>query len=74
MAQVTGAPTSGDDALAAYLKKLEGRIARLEQEQARGITYRDGTRIRVNIGLQTNGTYGIRIWDAAGTLQYTQTW
>lgn len=55
----------------------EGRqVQKLQADAARD--YREfydaaGTR-RTRIGRQTDGKYGIRIWDSGGVLQIDQTW
>lgn len=37
-------------------------------------SFHDGTRERVRIGEQSDGKFGVRIWDSAGTLQVNDTW
>jgi len=35
--------------------------------------WHDGTRTRVAIGKQTDGKYGLRVWDSAGVLTFDHT-
>ena len=47
------------------------------QDAAAGSTYKtfhDGTRVRVRTGQQSDGSWGVRVWDSAGTLQLDETW
>lgn len=47
---------------------LEKRLADLERRQPKSFAISDGTRVRVRLGLQSDGKYGLRVWNAAGTL------
>jgi hypothetical protein len=50
-------------------RALEQRLERLERAQPSSIAFKDaaGT-LRVRLGEQTDGKYGLRVWDAAGAL------
>lgn len=54
----------------ATLLELEQRVAHLERGQVRDrYDVRDSSgRLRVRVGLQADGTYGVRIWSSAGAL------
>jgi hypothetical protein len=70
MAQISA--RNPDDRLAMYLRGLEDRIAAVERKQPLSISIRDPSRQRMLLGYDSsNGKYGIKIWDAAGTLQST---
>lgn len=55
------------------LAQIERRLAALERPAPTSIAFTDGTRVRVRIGLQDDGKYGVRVWTSAGALTYDQT-
>jgi len=55
------------------LGRTRARLEVLERVTPQAISFHDGTRVRVRIGLQDDGTYGIRIWDSAGALAFDYT-
>lgn len=67
-------PTTLDNALVEYLRSLEQRLRMMEQARPQAYEMRDATRGRVRIGLQADGKYGLRIWDATGLLRQDNTW
>lgn len=54
----------------ALVLELERRVARLERlVQAQRRDFRDtGGLLRVRVGLQDDGRYGLRVWTSAGAL------
>jgi len=55
------------------LARLEKQLAQLERGTAESYAYSDGTRVRVRIGKQDDGTRGFRVWNAAGALIHDYT-
>ncbi|MBA3689523.1 MAG: hypothetical protein H0W81_11975 [Chloroflexi bacterium] len=61
---------SGSTDFTETVRGLEARVARLEGRlQARRQDYRDGNGVlRVRVGQQDGGAWGVRVWSNAGAL------
>lgn len=59
----------------AIIRRLEARVARLEAaRQLPTLDLRDGNgRVRVRLGRQVDGEWGIRVWDVTGALVLDET-
>lgn len=60
--------TIPDRSLEARFSDLTKRVEALERRQPAAIAFGDATRIRVRVGKQDNGSFGIRVWNASGAL------
>lgn len=63
----------GETTDAARIRDLEKRVEALERRQPPSLSFSDGTRVRVRIGRQDDGKFGLRVWTSAGalTIDYT---
>jgi hypothetical protein len=60
--------------LVSRIGQLELRVRELERQTPDAVSIQDDDGAeRVRLGLQDDGSYGIRIWDAGGTLRHDQT-
>lgn len=55
------------------LAQVKKDLLGLQRHNPSSIAFSDGTRVRTRIGLQDDGKYGLRVWNAAGTLVVDQT-
>lgn len=57
----------------ARLRDLERRVETLERRTPASLAFSDGTRIRVRLGEHSDGKFGLRVWNASGSLIYDYT-
>jgi hypothetical protein len=55
------------------LADLENRIAEIERRHPAAIGFSDGNIARARVGKHGDGKFGLRAWNAAGTLVVDQT-
>lgn len=59
----------------AQLSDLQREVKERQRHTGGATDWRDDAgRLRIRLGRQEDGTWGLRIWDNAGTLQVNQTW
>lgn len=63
----------GETTVETRIRNLEQAIAKLERRQPQAISFQDATRVRVRLGRQDDGTYGLKVWNAAGALVHNYT-
>jgi hypothetical protein len=57
----------------ARIADLEKRLASLERRRPAAIAFSDGNIVRARVGKHGDGKFGLRAWNAAGTLVVDQT-
>ena len=61
------------DSIERDIAELKRRISALERVTPESIAFSDGTRIRVQIGKQADGSYGMKVWNSSGVLTINST-